>query len=64
MYIYTHFHPVINVIQGWIDGVTIGVAVVIIVFVTATNNYLKEQQYSNLYKQLDDVPVMVTQLTN
>lgn len=45
---------VIGVIQhgwkaGWVEGLTIFIAVAIIVTVTAGNNYLKEKQFQKLF---------------
>lgn len=34
--------------SGWMEGATILLAVVLIVSVTATNNYIKEQQFQKL----------------
>ena len=39
---------------GWVDGSTIVIAVVIIVAVTAGNNYMKEKQFEKLNKKIDD----------
>ena len=38
--------------KGWIEGATIVIAVVIIVSVTAGNNYLKEKQFEKLNKKI------------
>ena len=34
--------------EGWLEGASILIAVIIIVTVTSTNNYLKEQQFQKL----------------
>lgn len=34
--------------EGWLEGASILIAVVIIVSVTSTNNYLKEKQFQKL----------------
>ena len=34
--------------KGWYEGVTIYLAVVIITFVTATNDYIKDKQFRKL----------------
>ena len=34
--------------KGWYEGVTIYLAVIIIVSVTATNDYIKEKQFRKL----------------
>lgn len=44
---------------GWIEGSTIVIAVVIIVAVTAGNNYMKEKQFEKLNKKIDDKEVEV-----
>jgi P-type Ca2+ transporter type 2B len=36
---------------GWIDGVSVLFAVIIIVCVTATNNYMQQKQFEKLYKE-------------
>ena len=39
---------------GWVDGVAILMAVAIVVFVTAFNDWNKERQFRDLQKRLDD----------
>jgi calcium-translocating P-type ATPase len=45
--------------EGWLEGFTIFLAVTIIVLVTATNNYLKEQQFQKLNAQREQRDVSV-----
>lgn len=45
---------------GWIEGSTIVIAVIIIVAVTAGNNYMKEKQFEKLNKKIDDKEVEVS----
>eukprot|EP00345_Euplotes_harpa_P017165 CAMPEP_0168348366 /NCGR_PEP_ID=MMETSP0213-20121227/19672_1 /TAXON_ID=151035 /ORGANISM="Euplotes harpa, Strain FSP1.4" /LENGTH=177 /DNA_ID=CAMNT_0008357891 /DNA_START=128 /DNA_END=658 /DNA_ORIENTATION=+ len=40
--------------KGWIEGITIYVAVVIITIVTVTNNYTKEKQFQKLMDARED----------
>ena len=35
--------------EGWMEGASIPIAVIIIVTVTSGNNYIKEQQFQKLY---------------
>ena len=44
---------------GWIDGVSILFAVVIIVSVTAGNNYMQQKQFEKLYKEAEIFQVQV-----
>ena len=39
--------------HGWIDGVAILVAVAIVVFITAGNDYAKEKQFRSLQSQIE-----------
>lgn len=45
--------------KGWVEGATIVIAVIIIVSVTAGNNYLKEKQFEKLNKKIDDREIEV-----
>lgn len=45
--------------DGWLEGVAILCAVVIVVSVTATNDYLKEKQFRKLSAKSDEVTVTV-----
>ena len=45
--------------EGWLEGVAILCAVVIIVTVTATNDYLKDKQFRKLSAKSDEVTVTV-----
>lgn len=45
--------------HGWIDGVSIIMAVVIITAVTAGNNYAKEKQFQELQKKQDQATAIV-----
>lgn len=45
--------------KGWIEGVTILAAVVVVAVVTATNNYKKEAQFRNLNRLKDQIEVSV-----
>ena len=45
--------------KGWIEGVAILFAVMLVAVVTATNNYNKEQQFRKLNDVKDDVEVVV-----
>ena len=45
--------------EGWLEGVAILSAVVIVVMVTATNDYLKEKQFRQLSAKADEVKVFV-----
>ena len=49
-----------GVAHGWLEGVTIIAAVVIIVCVTAGNNYVKEMQFQKLNAIAKDISVPVT----
>ena len=40
-----------GIAEGWLEGFAIFIAVIIIVSVTATNNYLKEKQFRKLSEQ-------------
>ncbi len=44
---------------GWIEGLAILCAVVIVAIVTATNNYNKEQQFRKLNSVKDDINITV-----
>jgi len=39
--------------EGWMEGVTIFIAVILIVSVTAGNNYMKEKQFDKLSSKLE-----------
>jgi len=45
--------------KGWIEGVTILAAVVVVAVVTATNNYKKEAQFRNLSRVKDRIDISV-----
>lgn len=45
--------------QGWIEGVAILTAVLIVAVVTATNDYTKEQQFRKLNAINNDITVKV-----
>ena len=45
--------------EGWMEGVTIFVAVFIVVIVGSTNNYLKEKQFAALSSKHDSRDVLV-----
>lgn len=45
--------------HGWIDGVAILIAVLIVAVVTATNDYQKERQFRALSAVSDDVEIKV-----
>jgi len=40
--------------MGWIDGTGIAIAILIIVAITTTNNYLKEKQFQKLNKKVEE----------
>ena len=60
--------------KGWIDGTAIAIAIVLVAFVTATNNYRKELQFRSLRSDAnamvrvrvirngEDVPVAVADI--
>ena len=41
-------------IKGWIDGLGIFIAIFIIVSITSVNDYVKDKQFRQLYKQSKD----------
>lgn len=45
---------------GWMEGAAIMVAIILIVSVTAGNNYIKEQQFQKLSAKRDEMSVHVT----
>jgi P-type Ca2+ transporter type 2B len=45
--------------EGMVDGVGIGLAIAIITFVTAGNNYVKEKQFQELQKKQDESTCLV-----
>jgi calcium-translocating P-type ATPase len=45
--------------EGWIEGLAIFIAVIIIVSVTAFNTYLRDKQFRNLYGKMEKRDVMV-----
>lgn len=49
-----------GIAHGWLEGVTIYAAVIIIVCVTAGNNYVKERQFQKLNALAKDISVPVT----
>lgn len=40
--------------KGWIEGLAIMIAIIIIVSVTTINNYLKDKQFRKLYSQAEN----------
>ena len=46
--------------KGWMEGATILIAVVIIVSISAGNNYVKEQQFLKLNAKREEMSVQVT----
>ena len=46
--------------HGWIDGTSIIVAVLIIVTVTVSNNYVKEKQFQELQQKSDVMTARIT----
>ncbi|EGR29603.1 hypothetical protein IMG5_152530 [Ichthyophthirius multifiliis] len=50
--------------KGWIEGATILIAIVIIVSVSAGNNYVKEQQFQKLSAKREEMSVHVTREGN
>ena len=49
-----------GIAEGWYDGAAILLAVCIIVSVTTTNNYMKEQQFRKLNSQRENRTVFVS----
>jgi len=49
---------------GWIEGLSIIIAVVLIVIVTAGNNYMKEKQFEKLNRKVDERNIEVFILKN
>jgi len=50
--------------KGWIDGFTILLSVLIIIVVSSTNNYLKDKQFENLFRQADKKIISVCHYSN
>ncbi len=48
-----------GIAKGWIEGVTIYIAVAIIITVTAGNNYVKEKQFQKLMAASQDLSMPV-----
>lgn len=53
-----------NPTSGWIEGVAILTAVLIVAVVTATNNYAKESKFRKLNTMKDNFPVLVRRYSN
>ena len=49
--------------EGWLEGTAILMAVVIVVMVTATNDYMKDKQFRALSAKADEVSVTVVRGT-
>ncbi|KAI5063669.1 hypothetical protein GOP47_0022216 [Adiantum capillus-veneris] len=45
--------------EGWYDGVSIAVAILLVILVTGVSNYRKPKQFQRLYEERDNIQVHV-----